>query len=59
MKFDDFLTHFRILFETTSGASKTMCMEVCKFSLMSHVYFSQHARAMQIIFDCELHKLIL
>ena len=29
MKFDDSLTHFQILFETTSGASETMCTKVC------------------------------
>ena len=59
MNFDNFLTHFRFLLKTIPGASETTCMKVCKISLMSYVCFSEHGRGMQLIFDCEWHKLIL
>ena len=58
MNSDIFLKHFFIFFKITSGASKTTCTKRCKLSLTSYVYFSQQARRIQIIFDCELHKLI-
>ena len=57
--FDNFLTHFRILFKTTLGASETTCTKVCKLSPTSYVYFLQRTRAIKIIFDYELDKLIL
>ena len=43
----------------TLGDSEAMHTKVCKLSLTSYVYFLHHARAIQILFDCELHKLIL
>ena len=57
--FDKTLTHFRFFLKTTPVAPETTCTKLCKLSLTSYVCFSQHKRAIQIIIDCELHKLIL
>ena len=40
----------------TLGDSEAMHTKACKLSLTSYVYFLHHARAIQILFDCELHK---
>ena len=52
--FDNFLTRFRFKKKkTTLGASETTRTKVCKLSLTSSVYFSQHARAIEITFDAK------
>ena len=58
MNVDDFITHFQFFFRITLGSSEAMHAKVRKLSLTSYVHFLHHARAIHILFDCELHKLI-